>query len=438
MWEFAQAEPASSIYNVPVAVWLEGELDSEALARALNEVVSRHPALRVTFRLCDGVLSQAVSPNITIPLPIVVLDGADAPVAARRVAEQEARRPFDLSEGPLVRALLLRLQAGHHLFVLTLHHACCDAWSLRILFRELGSIYGACVGGRNALPAPPAESYAGYAEWQAKSLNGGEFQSQLEYWERQLAGLPPAPSLGKGTSMVRLEGRRRAGSYRVDLPVEPVQHLGRLAGSERATRYMALLAVFQALLSLRCGVEDVWVGTPVAGRIRREFEDSIGPFVNTLVLRTDLTGDPSFRVLLRRVRKVALAAYGRQELPFEEVARRLYPGLDPNRTPLLRVWFVLRNHLTPWTRPELALEGLNVRALEIEAAEARFDLKLDISDLPEGVSALFEFDLDVLDHEDVGLMARQFTSLLRRFVELPDAPLSTAALEVGLKVPGIH
>jgi non-ribosomal peptide synthetase component F len=199
---------------------------------------------------------------------------------------------------------------------------------------------------------------------------------------------------------------------------------------------MALLAAFQALLCLRSGVDDVWVGTAIAGRIRREYEDSIGPFVNTLVLRTDLGGDPSFRALLRRVRKVALAAYGRQELPFEELAVRLYPGLDPNRTPLFRVWFVLRDQLTPWSRPELVLEGLTIRPLDIDAAEARFDLKLDISDLPQRVTALFEFNLDVLDHESVALIARQFEALLQHFVEHPDDPLSTFTGKEGSRLPG--
>jgi non-ribosomal peptide synthetase component F len=184
------------------------------------------------------------------------------------------------------------------------------------------------------------------------------------------------------------------------------------------------------LLSLRCGVEDVWVGTPVAGRTRREQEDSIGLFVNALVLRTDLAGDPSFRTLLGRVRRVALAAYGRQELPFEEVMRQLYPGRDTSRNPLFQVWFVLRDNRTPWSRPDLALPGLAVSALDIDASEVRFDLKLDISERPVGVSALFEFNTDVLDAESVAVMAGQFTALLHHFVARPDDRLSTAVQDL--------
>jgi hypothetical protein len=431
MWELAQAEPASSLYNVPVAVWLEGKLDSGALARALNEVVSRHPALRTTFRLSSGPLLQVVSPNITIPVPLATLEGPDVRAQAHRLAEREAQRAFDLAEGPLLRALLLRLQADHHVFILTLHHACCDAWSLRILFRELGSIYGACVQERSAPLAAPAEPYARFAEWQAERLNRGEFQSQLEYWSGQLSGRPPSLELGVRTDPRPTKHRGRAGSYRFDLPAELMEQLGALARSARTTRYMALLAVFQAVLCLRCGVDDVWVGTPIAGRVRREYEDSIGPFVNTLVLRTDLAGDPSFRALLRRVRKVALAAYGRQELPFEELASRIYPGGDPDRTPLFQVWFVLRDHLTPWSRPELALAGLITRPLEIGAVEARFDLKLDITDLPQRASGLFEFNMDVLDYDSVALIARQFEALLRYFIERPDDRLSAGIEELN-------
>jgi non-ribosomal peptide synthetase component F len=189
---------------------------------------------------------------------------------------------------------------------------------------------------------------------------------------------------------------------------------------------MALLATLQALLSLRCGVDDVWVGSPVACRTRREQEDSIGLFVNALVLRTDLAGDPSFRTLLRRVRKVALAGYLRQDLPFEEVMRQLYPGQDLTRNPLFQVWFVLRDKQTPWSRPDLTLSGLTVSALDIEATEVRFDLKLDISQRPEGYSAVFEYNTDVLDTESVAGMAQQFTTLVQHFVARTDDRLSTA------------
>ena len=436
MWEFAQVEPQSALYNVPVAAWLRGSINGPALARALDQVVARHQALRTTFGMVDGELIQRVSPSLTIPVPVVDLSPvwpARAEAEARRLAADEACRPFDLTEGPLLRALLLRLAPEHHLFVVTLHHACCDAWSLRILFQELGAIYSASVEGQSVqLSAHPAP-HRDFAAWQRERLDGGDLQDQLAYWERQLSGDPPPLRLASNPagSIPTFRG----GSYRVELPVDLLKQVTALARSQGATRYMALLAAFQALLSRRCRVDDIWVGTPVAGRTRREQEDSIGLFVNALVLRTDVGGDPSFRALLGRVRKVALAAYLRQEVPFEEVMRRLYPGRDTNRNPLFQAWFVLRDSRTPWTRPNLALAGLAVSALEIDAPEVRFDLKLDICERPEGCSALFEFNTDVLDALSVAAMAEHFTALLRHFVAHPDDRLSTAIPEQD---PPIH
>src|SRR5262249_24180342 len=256
------------------------------------------------------------------------------PRALDRIHE-EAARPFDLASGPLIRAGLLRLGEQEHIAVVVLHHVISDGWSLGVLIREVSALYQAFHAGEGSPLPPPAIQYADYAAWQRAWLHGEVLQAELDHWSARLAGLPelelpadrPAPPAQSGRG-----GRRTATLAPAQL--EGVRALGRQEG---ATPYMTLLAAFQVLLHRYSGQEDFALGTPIAGRTRPELEGLIGCFVNTLVLRADLAGEPSFRALVRRVRRVAIEAYGHQELPYEKLVEAVQPQRGARRTPLFRV-----------------------------------------------------------------------------------------------------
>ena len=268
------------------------------------------------------------------------LGASQADMVSQRI-EQEASRPFDLSRGPLFRARLLRLGPEEHVVLVTMHHIVSDAWSMGILIREVSTLYEAfCRGEPSPLPEPPIQ-YADYAVWQREYLQGQVLEAQLTYWRQRLAGLP-ALELPTDRPRPLVSSERGGELSRLVEPavLEAARGLSRDVG---ATLYMTLLAVFQVLLHRYSGQDDLAVGTPIAGRTRVELEALIGFFVNTLVLRTDLSGDPSFRVLLGRVRHTAIEAYSHQELPFEKLVEELHPDRQASRTPLFQVMFVLQN-----------------------------------------------------------------------------------------------
>jgi hypothetical protein len=284
---------------------------------------------------------QVIAPFGGFALPVEDLSGlgeADREAAVRRRAGEEARRAFDLSAGPLFRALLLRVGAEDHVLLLSMHHIVSDGWSMGVLFRELSALYAAYREGRESPLPELALQYADYAVWQREQLAGEVLDRQLSYWREQLAGVPELLELPTDHPRPAVQTYRGA-SVPVELSLERLQSLGR---SEEATLYMVLLGAFQVLLSKYSGNEDIVVGSPIAGRTRKEVEELIGFFVNTLVLRTDLSGDPSFRETLRRVREVTLGAYAHQELPFEKLVAELQPERSLSHTPLFQVAFALQ------------------------------------------------------------------------------------------------
>ncbi|MBW3655532.1 MAG: non-ribosomal peptide synthetase, partial [Gemmatimonadetes bacterium] len=327
LWFLEQMEPGSAAYNIPAALRLTGTLDEQALRGALGEIVRRHEALRTTFTAANGAAVQVVHPPAEVPLP--VRDLGELPEPAReaevlRLAGEEAARPFDLERGPLFRAGLLRLRKPEYVLLLTMHHSVGDGWSLGILYRELSTLYAAYREGR---PSPLAElpiQYADFALWQREHLRGKVLETQLAYWRARLAGAPALLELP--TDRPRPAVRSHQGArVRRSLPGELARALKSLAQRDGATLYMVLLATFQTLLSKYSGQEDVVVGSPVAGRARPEVEGLIGFFANTLVLRAEISGDPSFRALLGRVREATLEAYEHQEVPFERLVEELHP-----------------------------------------------------------------------------------------------------------------
>ncbi|HVG44784.1 MAG TPA: amino acid adenylation domain-containing protein, partial [Longimicrobium sp.] len=342
LWFVHRLHPRAALYNMPVSLRLSGALDADALHRALDEIVRRHEALRTVFRRGEAGPVQVVLPPSSIPLPLFDLAGrADGEEEARRIADEDARTPFDLENGPLLRLALLRRADDDHTLLVDMHHVVSDGWSMGRFHAELAALYAAFAAGEESpLPELPVQ-YADFAAWQRSWLRGEVLERQLGYWKGRLAGAP-ALELPEDHPRPAVPGLNGAGCD-APLPAEAVARLEEAAREEGATPFMAMLAVACALLHRWTGQDDIVVGTVVAGRTRAETEALIGFFVNTLALRTDLSGDPTFRELLRRVRQVTLEAYAHQELPFEKLVDELKVERSLSRPPLVQVAFTVHD-----------------------------------------------------------------------------------------------
>ncbi len=425
LWFLDRLAPGTATYNMPAALRLTGTLDVAALERALGEVVRRHEALRTTFAEADGTPVQIVSPFAgfalaTEDLSALPEDAREA--AARQRAIDEAGRPFDLAAGPLFRAVLLRMADDAHVLLLTLHHIVGDGWSLGVLHRELAALYAAFAAGGESPLAPLPVQYADAAVWQREQLRGAVLDRQLAWWKEQLAGAPEVLDLP--TDRPRSQ-TQRGGAVSAMLPADVLERLNALARGEGATLYMVLLAAFQSLLGRYSGSDDIVVGTPIAGRTRRETEGLIGLFVNTLVMRTDLGGDPAFRALVRRVRDVTLGAYERQEVPFEQLVAELQPERSLSHSPLFQVMFTLNEG---GGEAATALPGLTIQAAGGGKQTSKFDLTLTCSRGEAGLATVLEYDAGLFDPETADRMLQHLARLVRQVAEDPERRLSEIEL----------
>src|SRR5215475_5511103 len=421
LWFLNQLEPESPNYNQPKPVRLTGALDEKALAEALNHVVARHQALRTTFVVVDGVPVQVIAEARSLDLPLA--DLRSLPDAVRDAETQlllveTIRRPFDLSQDLMLRALLLRLADREHILLLVTHHIASDGWSGGILWRELGNLYGAFSRGEpDPLPELPIQ-YADYAIWQRQWLQGEALETQLSYWRKQLNGVAALqlPTDRPRPVLQSFNGAKQS----LVLPVDLSEALNNLSRREGVTLFMTLLAAFQTLLHQYTEQDDIVVGSPIAGRTLPEIEGLIGFFVNTLVLRTDFACDPTFRELLGRVREIALGAYAHQDLPFEKLVEELQPQRNLSTSPLFQVMFALQN--VP--RQVVELPGLMVSPLELESGTAKFDLYLAVHERPEGLRAVLEYNSDLFDDATIRRMLGHFENLIRVLVDDPDRRVS--------------
>jgi amino acid adenylation domain-containing protein/non-ribosomal peptide synthase protein (TIGR01720 family) len=416
LWILDQLAPGSVMYNLRGGVRIRQALDPAAMQRALNAVVERHEALRTVFRVVDGGPAQLVLPAMSVPLQCYDLrrlprDRRDE--AAARLAVELADEPFALSEGPLLRALLIWLGPADYAMVFCFHHIVADGWSMGVLARELGALYEAEAAGREARLAPLPVQYADFAVWQREWLSGERLAQQVAYWREALAGMATL-ELPLDRPRPAVQAHRGAG-FAFAVPAAVVEGLGRVARQAGATLFMTLLAGFGAVLGRWCGQEDVVVGAPIAGRNRAELEGLIGFFVNTLVLRVDLSGEPSFRELVGRVRQVALGAYAHADLPFEKLVEELAPQRDLSRNPLFQVTFQLFD--APTTP-----EGAGPRGgFELPVTSSLFDLRVDLSPGPAGgLSGRVEFDTDLLDRESVEWLVERFEWFLAQVAADPE------------------
>ncbi|WP_370451132.1 amino acid adenylation domain-containing protein [Corallococcus sp. CA049B] len=413
LWFIDQLDPGTALYNIPVAIRLEGDWDAGALERALHEVVRRHEALRTTFVAGNPEPVQQIASDSAFTLEVDDLTANTAEV--RRRVEQEVLRPFDLAQGPLIRALLLKLGAGEHVLTVTMHHIVSDGWSLGVLVREVGALYAAFVQGQpSPLPELPVQ-YADYAAWQRGWLQGATLQREVDYWKLKLAGAPPVLELP--TDRPRPAVRGNAGATQGFLwPHSMVQGLRALAQREGASLYMVLLAGWQVLLSRYSGQTDISVGSPIAGRTRAEVEGLIGLFVNTLVLRAQVDGDQSFRALLKQVRGTVLGAYEHQDVPFEKLVEALQPERSLSHTPLFQSLLALQN--TP--EGEARLPGLTMKQLELENRTSKFDLSVFFTETAEGLSGSVEYSTDLFEAATVRRLVEHLRVLLEGVVAKPE------------------
>jgi len=424
LWFLEQLEPGNAAYTMPYAIHLRGVLDVEALQRSIQEIISRHEILRTTFAIVDEKPVQVIASTFNFELPVNELEflpGANKDTYILELAQEAARQPFDLSKGPLIRAVLLQLAEEEHVLLLTMHHIVSDRWSVAIVLRELALLYDAFITGD---PSPLHElpiQYADYAHWQRQWLQGDRLETQLAYWKRQLANAPARlnlPTDHPRPAVQTFQGANQA----VEITKSLTESLKNLSQRESTTLFMTLLAAFMVLLSRYTGQDDVVVGSPASNRSRTETEELIGCFLNTLVLRGDLSGDLSFRELLRRVRNLALDAYDHQDLPFEKLVEELQPERDLSRNPLFDVWFILQNE--SGTGQDWQSRSITMNATWVGAGTAQFDLSLLLSDTPTGLKGFLEYRTDLFDSLTIARMIEHLQIVLHAVVAAPDQRLS--------------
>ena len=427
LWLLEQLGRDKATYNIPVAVRFTGSLDVGALERSLNQIVQRHESLRTRFVDVGGEPVQVIEAEASLTLE--VRDLSALPEQAReseawRLMRAGARRSFDVSRGPLLRATLLRLRPEEQVVMLVMHHIISDGWSLGVLVRELVALYEAETKNEPALlPALPVQ-YVDFAVWQNGWLHGEALEAQLGYWRRQLAGEIPVLQLPVDRPRPAVQSFRGA-SHTLVLPPSLVASIKTLARTHSATPFMLLLSGFCALLQRYTNQSEFLVGTPVANRTRPELEGLIGFFVNTLVLRADVSDDPSFLDLLKRVRQTALEAYAHQDLPFEKLVEALNPTRDLSRSALFQVMFVQQEE----TASSLRLPGLTVERLEVGTGTAKFEQTWAVQETGEGsVEVRVEYSADLFDLETVERMGHHYRKLLEAAVANPTLTVSDLPL----------
>jgi amino acid adenylation domain-containing protein len=422
LWFLDQFEPENTAYNTPGALRLTGRLNLTALERSLGAILQRHEVLRSSFTAVDGQPHQTITPSPPVTLPVVdlqTLSGAKLEAEVQRQATEESQRRFDLMKAPLMRAKLLRLAETEHVLLLTMHHIVADGWSHGVFWRELAVLYNAFTSGHpTPWPDLPIQ-YADFAAWQRQWLQGDLLDAQVSYWREQLAGAPTVLDLPTDRPRPAVQTHQGARQSQV-LPTHLVRALEALGRQEGSTLFMTLVAAFTTLLRRYTSQEDILVGSPIANRNSVELEGLIGCFVNILVLRTDLSGDPCFRTLLRRVREATLGAYAHQHLPFEKLVEALQPERDLNRHPLFQVMFALQNA----PMPVLELRGLTARHLAIEKGTAKFDLAVYLTESPEGLVGVWEYKTDLFDPATIDRVLGHFRTVLEGIVAHPDEPVS--------------
>jgi thioesterase domain-containing protein/acyl carrier protein len=417
LWFLQQLDPDSPVYNVPVGVRLTGSLNVAALEQSLREIVLRHEILRTSFPSIDGQPVQVISPDVALKLPIIDLQElpeTERESEAQRLAIEQFEQPFNLAQGSLWQFQLLRLAEEEHILLLTIHHIIFDGKSLNTFFREFAALYRA-FSTSQASPLPELSiQYADFACWQQQWLQSKELESQLAYWQQQLGGSIPALELPIDRARPAVhtyQGSRQS----LVFPENLTNDLKILSLQEEVTLFMTLLTGFKTLLYCYTQQEDILLCSPVTGHNRSETEDLIGYFNNILLMRTDLSGNPSFRELIGRVRQTALEAYQNQNVPLQ----KLVELSNLTRTPLSRGMFAL-HHIT--SQP-LELPGLSVSFLDIHNRTANFDLSLLVEEKQGTLTAILEYKTALFEKTTITQILENFQTLLESLVANPEQRL---------------
>ena len=427
IWLFDQLEPQNPAYNIPASVRLTGPLNVIALQASINEIVRRHEVLRTTFNTVNGVPSQIIAAELTLFIPQTDLRDLPFPereAAARQAVNEEAKRPFDLVRDPLVRAALLRLADEEYVLLFTIHHAVSDDWSMGVFVRELVICYQAFIT-RQPVPLPDLPiQYADYAVWQRSDAQRDVLQSQLAFWKQRLSVLNEQPVIP--TDRPRLATQTYHGARRFRMfPEALVEQLKILSQKEESTLFMLILAGINILLHQYMGGSRVVVGSPVAGRSKREIEELIGFFVNTVVLTTDMTGDLSFSTLLARVREVTTSAYSHQDVPFEQVLDALRSKDEQNQTGLFQVFFNMLNAASQ----QVDIPGLQIKPFSdfiVGAPDvgAKFDLTFVAVEHPRGLQVDISYNIDLFEATTIDWLLEHLQTILTSAAANPNLPLS--------------
>src|SRR6267378_1323072 len=419
LWFLDQYQPGSAVYNVPLAIRLEGQLDTAVLVRALDEILRRHDVLRTTFKVNNGFPNQVIASEQKLAYDLVGLSRAGERVIeqeVQRLVQTEVSKAFDLERGPLIRAKIFELSARDHLLLLVLHHIIFDGWSAEVLMRELSVLYCAFQRGAASPLAELSIQYADFAIWQRESLGRQTIERQLCYWKNRLAGATSILQLP--IDFPRPSTRTHEGaSIRFSVPKRLTERLEQLSKGNRATLFMSLMAAFNVLLSRCSNQNDLCIGYPTAGRNQPETEELIGFFVNTLVLRTYCDWDASFSSFLDQVRENVLNADMYQDVPFEKLVEELEPERDLSRLPLFEVMFAL--HRSEGTT--LEIPGVRSLVVDVETQVAKFDLALTIREKAGQLAGIFEFNTGLFERSTIERMARHYETLLEGVVANPMA-----------------
>jgi len=424
LWFFEQLMPGTAVYNMSFPLRLKIPVNHAALHKSINEIVRRHEALRTTFQTVDGKPLQVVAPALSLELPLIDLRSQpeeDRETELARLVAADGLTPFDLTAGPLLRVRLVRMDLQDYALLIAMHHIVSDSWSINIFFQEFGALYAAFASGQpSPLPELPIQ-YGDFAVWQRNWLQGEVLQQQLEYWKDKLEGIGPIdlPCDRPRPSTPSFRG----GSVPLIIDFELLSKLRALATQQECTLFMVMFAAFQVLLGRYTGRDDVVVGTPVANRNHGEIEGLIGFFINSLVMRTDLSGNPSFREALARLRETALGAYSNQDVPFEILVERLQQERDLTRNPLFQVLFQLQS------AGGKATSGAGA-SVALPRDNAVFDLNANLWELSDSIAGTLDYNADLFDEATVSRMVSHFSVLLHAIADDPgmsigDLPILT-------------
>ncbi|WP_172844423.1 non-ribosomal peptide synthetase [Tumebacillus algifaecis] len=418
LWFMYQLDPNDPSYNISAAVQFRGVLNIPVLEKCFVEIIERHEALRTRFLTVDGKPLQVIDPTVDFALQLVDLTELSAEEQAAevdRLLTVESVKPFKLDQEALIRALLMRTSPTEHTLCLTIHHIVSDGWSMGVFTGEVAALYASFLDEKESPLLPLQVQYADFAAWQRDVMQGETYEKLRSYWVNQLSGEIPVLQLpADRPHPAEKTMRGQMHMFRIDK--ELVKRITGLGQQEEASLYMTLLAAYKALLHRYSGQEDLILGTPIANRSRPELEGLIGFLANTLVLRTDLSGRPTFRELLRRVRQMALDGYEHQDMPFVKLVEEVQPNRDVNVSPLIQAMFVLQNA----PKPSVTFNELTVSMMGIESKTAKFDLSLFLTEDEQGLEGVFEFNTDLFDAATIERMGLHYANLLAAVAAEPD------------------